>query len=155
MKKFRFLIFFGFIIIALLMSCHDAKYHLDKFYKKGGKITCDTIYVEKIDTLVIKGKDGKDSLIYITKQVPCNCPQARIETRWKTRFDNKRFADSMEVIADMYADSLKAATKQNKQNKKSETTQIKYKERSGFPWWMLFLSLILLITFFIIKQFKR
>lgn len=142
-------------LITLLMSCHDAKYHLDKFYSKGGKITCDTIYVEKIDTLVVKGKDGKDSLVYITTQVPCNCPQAIVETRWKTRFDNKRFADSMEVIADMYADSLKAATKQNKQNKKSETTQIKYKERSGFPWWMLFLSLILILTLFIIKQFKR
>jgi hypothetical protein len=155
MKKYRLLIFFGLITVSLLMSCRDAKYHLDKFYSKGGKITCDTIYVEKIDTLVVKGKDGKDSLIYITKQVPCNCPQVTIETRWKTRFDNKRFADSMEVIADMYADSLKAATKQNKQNKKAETTQTKYEERSGFPWWMLFLSLILLITFFIIKQFKR
>ena len=142
-------------LITLLMSCHDAKYHLDKFYKKGGKIICDTIYVEKIDTLVIKGKDGKDSLIYITKQVPCNCPQATVETRWKTRFDNKRFSDSMEVIADMYADSLKAATKQNQQNKKAETKQTKYEERAGFPWWMLFLFLILLITFFIIKQFKR
>ena len=61
----------------------------------------------------------------------------------------------MEVIADMYADSLKAATKQNQQNKKAETKQTKYEERAGFPWWMLFLFLILLITFFIIKQFKR
>ena len=143
------------IMMALLMSCHDAKYHLDKFYKKGGVITCDTIYVSKIDTLVVKGKDGKDSLIYITTQVPCNCPQATVETRWKTRFDNKRFADSMKYMARMYEDSLKAATKQNKQNNKAETKQIKYKERTGFPWWMLFLSLILLITFFIIKQFKR
>jgi hypothetical protein len=142
-------------IIAVLTSCHDAKYHLDKFYKKGGVITCDTIYVSKTDTLVVKGKDGKDSLVYITKQVPCNCPQATVETRWKTRFDNKRFADSMKYMARMYEDSLKAATKQNKQNNKAETKQIKYKERIGFPWWMLFLSLILLITFFIIKQFKR
>ena len=43
----------------------------------------------------IKGKDGKDSLIYVTTQVPCNCPEATVETRWQTRwqtrFDNKRF----------------------------------------------------------------
>jgi hypothetical protein len=153
MKKLTHILFIA--MIALLTSCHDAKYHLDKFYSKGGKITCDTIYVEKIDTLVVKGKDGKDSLIYITTQVPCNCPQATVETRWKTRFDNKRFADSMKYMARMYDDSLKAATKQNKQNNKAETKQTKYKERAGFPWWMLFLSLILLITFFIIKQFKR
>ena len=143
------------IMIALLTSCHDAKYHLDKFYKKGGVITCDTIYVEKTDTLVIKGKDGRDSLIYITKQVPCNCPQATVETRWKTRFDNKRFADSMKIIAKMYDDSLSAAIKMNKQDNKAQTTQIKYKERAGFPWWLLFLSLILIIILFIIKQFKR
>jgi hypothetical protein len=149
------LTYIALIMIALLTSCHDAKYHLDKFYKKGGVITCDTIYVSKTDTLVVKGKDGKDSLIYITTQVPCNCPQATVETRWKTRFDNKRFADSMKYMARMYDDSLKAATKQNKQNNKAETKQTKYKERAGFPWWMLFLSLILLITFFIIKQFKR
>jgi hypothetical protein len=142
-------------MIALLTSCHDAKYHLDKFYKKGGVITCDTIYVSKTDTLVVKGKDGKDSLVYITKQVPCNCPQATVETRWKTRFDNKRFADSMKYMARMYDDSLVAAVKINKQDNKAETKQVKYKEKDSFPWWMLFLSLILLISFFIIKQFKK
>ena len=147
--------YIALIMMALLTSCHDAKYHLDKFYKKGGVITCDTIYVEKIDTLVVKGKDGKDSLVYITTQVPCNCPQATVETRWKTRFDNKRFADSMKYMARMYDDSLKAATKQNKQNNKAETKQTKYKERAGFPWWMLFLSLILITLLFIIKQFRR
>jgi len=143
------------IMMALLTSCHDAKYHLDKFYKKGGVITCDTIYVSKTDTLVVKGKDGKDSLVYITKQVPCNCPQATVETRWKTRFDNKRFADSMKIMARMYDDSLAAAVKINKQDNKAETKQVKYKERAGFPWWMLFLSLILITILFIIKQFKR
>jgi hypothetical protein len=149
------LLYLTIILIAFLTSCHDAKYHLDKFYKKGGVITCDTIYVSKTDTLVVKGKDGKDSLVYITKQVPCNCPQATVETRWKTRFDNKRFADSMKIIAKMYDDSLAAAIKINKQNNKSEIKQVKYKERAGFPWWMLFLSLILASILFIIKQFKR
>ena len=147
-----------FLLLSIAVGCSDARQAqngLKKFYKNGGVITCDTIYVSKTDTLVVKGKDGKDSLVYITKQVPCNCPQATVETRWKTRFDNKRFADSMKYMARMYEDSLKAATKQNKQNNKAETKQTKYKERTGFPWWMLFLSLILLITFFIIKQFKR
>lgn len=152
----RNLIFIAFLItIAQLMSCHDAKYHLDKFYKKGGVITCDTIYVEKIDTLVVKGKDGKDSLIYITKQVPCNCPQATVETRWKTRFDNKRFADSMKIIAKMYDDSLSAAIKMNKQDNKAATKQVKYVEKDTFPWWMLFVSIFLVCGLFIIKQFKR
>ena len=150
------LIFIAFLItVVQLMSCHDAKYHLDKFYLKGGVITCDTIYVEKTDTLVVKGKDGKDSLIYITKQVPCNCPQATVETRWKTRFDNKRFADSMKVIAKMYDDSLSAAINMNKQDNKAATKQVKYVEKDTFPWWMLFVSIFLVCGLFIIKQFKR
>jgi hypothetical protein len=61
----------------------------------------------------------------------------------------------MKVIAKMYDDSLSAAIKMNKQNTKAETKQVKYKERAGFPWWMLFLSLILITILFIIKQFKR
>ena len=147
------------VIMTLLTSCHNAKFHLDKFYKKGGVITCDTIYVEKTDTLVLKGKDGKDSLIYITTQVPCNCPEATVQTkwqtRWQTRFDNKRFKDSLKIMARMYDDSLSAAVKINKQDNKADTKKTKYTERSGFPWWMLFLAVILIAILFIIKQFKR
>jgi hypothetical protein len=61
----------------------------------------------------------------------------------------------MKIMARMYDDSLAAAVKINKQDNKAETKQVKYKEKDSFPWWMLFLSLILLISFFIIKQFKR
>jgi hypothetical protein len=155
MKKVVIWLIAFLITIAQLMSCHDAKYHLGKFYKKGGVITCDTIYVSKTDTLVVKGKDGKDSLVYITKQVPCNCPQATVETRWKTRFDNKRFKDSMKIMARMYDDSLAAVVKINKQDNKAETKQVKYKEKDSFPWWMLFVSIFLVCGLFIIKQFKR
>jgi hypothetical protein len=147
-----------FLLLSIAVGCSDARQAqngLKKFYKNGGVITCDTIYVSKTDTLVVKGKDGRDSLIYITKQVPCNCPQATVETRWQTRFDNKRFKDSMKIMARMYDDSLAAAVKINKQDNKAETKQVKYKEKDSFPWWMLFLSLILLVSFFIIKQFKK
>jgi len=62
------------VMLYMLSGCHNAKYHLDKFYTKGGVITCDTIYVSKIDTIHTKGVDGKDSLIYVVKNIPCNCP---------------------------------------------------------------------------------
>lgn len=147
-----------------LNSC-GPQYHLEKFYKKGGKITCDTVYVTKTDTVRIKGKDGKDSLIYITTTVPCNCPEATVETRWKTRFDNKRFRDSLKVMSKMYRDSLKYMTKQNrvnqkfgskqhKQTEKTERTQLR-QENKSFPWLWLFIALSLVSTFLIIKQFKR
>jgi hypothetical protein len=142
------LIFATIISIALLFivsGCHDAKFHLDKFYKKGGVITCDTIYVKKTDTLTIKGVDGKDSLIYITTTVPCNCPEATVKTRWSVRFDNKRFKDSLKIVSGMYSDSLKAAIKNNKIDSKEEekTNRTKIKEENrNYPWWMVFLSVM-------------
>ena len=153
----------GFIMFAFI-SC-SPQYHLDKFYDKGGKITCDTIYVTKTDTLKVKGADGKDSLIYITTSVPCNCPEATVETRWKTRFDNRRFKDSLKVISKMYRDSLKFAVKENKTNQKFATKQHKQaqktkrtqfrQENKSFPWLWFFIAISLISTFFIIKQFKK
>jgi len=153
----------GFIMFAFI-SC-SPQYHLDKFYDKGGKITCDTIYVTKTDTLKVKGADGKDSLIYITTSVPCNCPEATVETRWKTRFDNRRFKDSLKVISKMYHDSLKFAVKENKTNQKFATKQHKQaqktkrtqfrQENKSFPWLWFFIAMSLISTFFIIKQFKK
>lgn len=153
----------GFISFYF-MSCTPT-YHLQKFQDKGGKITCDTIYITKTDTLKVKGKDGKDSLIYITTTIPCNCPEVTVETRWKTRFDNKRFKDSLKVMSRMYRDSLKYVTKQNRTNQKFQTkqnrtnqktkrTQLR-QENKSFPWLWLFIAISLVSTFFIIKQFKK
>ena len=153
----------GFISFYF-MSCTPA-YYLQKFQDKGGKITCDTIYITKTDTLKVKGADGKDSLIYITTTTPCNCPEVTVETRWKTRFDNKRFKDSLKVISKMYRDSLKFAVKENKINQKFATKQHKQaqktkrtqfrQENKSFPWLWFFIAISLVSTFFIIRQFKK
>lgn len=153
----------GFIIFYTT-SC-SPEYHFNKFKDKGGKVICDTVYITKTDTLKIKGKDGKDSLIYITTTIPYNCPEVTIQTRWKTKFDNKRFKDSLQVISKMYRDSLRYATKQNKvnqkfgtkehkQNQKTERTKIR-QENKSFPWLWFFIAISLLSTFLIIKQFKK
>jgi hypothetical protein len=67
----------------------------------------------------------------------------------------KHLEKMMKLQNDSLSKQLKALVKTNKQDNKAETKQVKYKEKDSFPWWMLFLSLILLISFFIIKQFKR
>ena len=146
-------------MLYVLSGCHDAKYHLDKFYTKGGVITCDTIYVPKIDTIHTKGVDGKDSLIYVVKNVPCNCPKATVETRWMTRFDNKRFKDSLKIVSRMYSDSLKAVVKNNKIDSKVEKVIVK-QENKQQPWWITFLSvmgvifIIIILTKILIKYIK-
>jgi len=144
---------------VVLHSCHNAKYHLDKFYDKGGVITCDTTYVNTTDTLYVKGVDGKDSLVYIVKNTPAICPKATIETRWMVRFDNKRFNDSLKIVSNMYSDSLKSAIKNNKIDAKTNRVQIKEENRS-YPWWMVFLSVMgaificIILTKLLLRQIK-
>lgn len=144
---------------VVLHSCHNAKYHLDKFYDKGGVITCDTTYVNTTDTVYVKGADGKDSLVYIVKNIPAICPKATVETRWMVRFDNKRFKDSLNIMADMYSDSLKAVVKDNKIKAKTSRIQIKEESRS-YPWWMVFLSVMgaificIILTKLLLRQIK-
>lgn len=68
--------------IFSLQGCSSA-YHLDKFYDKGGKLDTITKIIRVTDT--IKGKDGRDSIIF--RDVPVQCPDPVIQTRWKTRIE--------------------------------------------------------------------
>lgn len=132
-------------LILILCSC-TATHHLDKFYKKGGKIE----QVEKTITIhdTIKGKDGKDSLIF--KTVTVECPQPTIETRWKTRFSNKRFKDSLKVVRIQYKDSLRYALRNAKNELKTQVKNIKSSEKTKRTetrqenkrsWWLFWLGL--------------
>jgi hypothetical protein len=148
-------------IILILCSCSPT-FHLEKFYKKGGEIE----QVEKTVTIhdTIKGKDGKDSIIYRTVNV--ECPEPIIKTRWKTRFDNKRFKDSLNLVRIQYKDSLRYALrtyknelkndykviKSNDKTKRVETRQ----ENKRSLWWLFFIlgAVTMVIVNFAIKYFK-
>lgn len=148
-------------IILILCSC-SATHHLNKFYKKGGKIE----QVEKAVTIhdTIKGKDGKDSIIFRTLNV--ECPEPIIKTRWKVRFDNKRFLDSLKVIRIQYKDSLRYAlrseknvlkndlktVKSNDKTKRVETRQ----ENKRSLWWLFFIlgAVTMVVINFGIKYLK-
>lgn len=137
------------LILALLLSgCKTAEQHLEKFHEKGGVVKCDTDTL-RIETFV-KGKDGKDSLVYrdsiITKY------QTTVQTKWQTRFDNKRFKDSLKVTKQMYQDSLKYALKNNKVDSKQDVKEKKQDkkiariESNGWRWYeVLGISLLMLV----------
>lgn len=125
------LLIFSILTMLVFASCSPT-HHLNKFYKKGGKIQCDTttVTVEKI----VKGKDGKDSLIYvpITEYVP----QIEYKTKWQVRFDNRRFEDSMKYVRRMYKDSVRTVVKVEKVKGKTEVKVQRAKSR-----WYLWLIL--------------
>lgn len=148
------------LLILILCSC-SATQHLNKFYKKGGKIE----QVEKTVTIhdTIKGKDGKDSIIFRTVNV--ECPEPIIKTRWKVRFNNKRFLDSLKVIRIQYKDSLRYALrtlrielkndyKTVKSNDKTKRTTTRQENKRS--WWLFWLGLAVgIIIMLIIKILIR
>ena len=132
--------------MSVIMSSCSPQFHLDKFYKKGGKIE----QVEKTVTIhdTIKGKDGKDSIIFRTVNV--ECPEPIIKTRWKTRFDNKRFKDSLNSVRTQYKDSLRYALRTHKNELKTEVKTVKSNDKTERTttrqenkrsWWLFWLGL--------------
>ena len=148
------------LLILILCSC-SATQHLNKFYKKGGNIE----QVEKTVTIhdTIKGKDGKDSIIF--RNVNVECPEPIIKTRWKVRFNNKRFLDSLKVMRIQYKDSLRFALrtlrielkndyKTVKSNDKTKRTTTRQENKRS--WWLFWLGLAVgIIIMLIIKILIR
>lgn len=148
------------VLVAMMASCDTAKrqaYHYNKFINLGGKIDTveRTVTVEK----VIKGKDGKDSLIYI--DVPVKCPEATVtyKDRWHIRRLDRQEADSLKRLykhrekmlklrADFVEDSLKQVIKLEKAKKKTAK-----KERGwSNPWIWVILGAMTLSAIYLIKR---
>jgi hypothetical protein len=139
------------IIANLVIGCSAIRLH-EKAVKKGyvHTIDVDTIKVAYIDTFYEEGKpypviNYRDSLIIKTntEYVP----------RWRTRFDNNRFKDSLEHIRAMYEDSLRSALKaqkialqKQKVEAKKETKQVKHENKKGANLFLLGLATGIILT---------
>lgn len=150
-----FVMFFAWI----LYGC-SAEYHMKKAVDKGFvfKVKIDTLRIPYFVTLKIKGKDTtliqyKDSLIYQT--------QTEYVAKWRYRFDNKRFADSLSHIRAMYEDSLRNALKSQKvearkdnKTKKQTRKVIQSENKNGFAdsmKWIAIIVFLLIIAYFLFK----
>lgn len=153
----NFILLVMFYICAVMLSaflafgCSATRLH-EKAVKKGyvHAIHVDTVKVGYVDTMYVNGKDSlvfryKDSLIYSieTQYVP----------KWRTRFDNKRFADSLAHIRTMYSDSLKNARKTKKIVVKNEGKQLKKQSESklntffiGFGIGLLLVAIVYILS---------
>lgn len=132
-------IIFSFLLsiyLIALVSC-SPNYHMRKFIKKGGVIE----QTEKVITLhdTIKGKDGKDSIIYRSFNIPC--PElVAPPTRFEIRYKYKTIRDSFETIKYVTKFKYKEAVKTLKNEKKSSW---------GFNlrFWGVILGLLILIVY--------
>jgi hypothetical protein len=126
------------------------KKHYDKFIYYGGKI--DTVTRTVTTEVIVKGKDGKDSTIYVDVQV--DCPEAKIEykDRWHIRRMDKAERDSMKHVEQVLRMQLKQRDRDNKEQTKQakeETKQTKAENRS--PWIWVILAAIGLVALVLIK----
>ena len=127
------------IYLMFLISC-SAKFHERKFIQKGGKIICDTTVVT-VNT-IIKGKDGKDSIIY--REVSVKCPELQAPlTRYEIRYQYKTIRDTLKLI------------KYNTKYKYKEAIKtIKNDKRKGFAFNFRFLGIIAFLILLIVLLFK-
>lgn len=123
------LAFVAFVLFVMaFVSCatpnpKKQKKHYDKFIYYGGKI--DTVERTVTITQVVKGKDGKDSLIYVDMTVPC--PEAKIEykDRWHIRRIDKQERDSLKHAEYMLKLEIKRLKKQGNTDVKVEKEKTK------------------------------
>jgi len=127
------------IYLFFLISC-SAKFHQRKFIQKGGKIICDTTVVTVNTT--IKGKDGKDSIIY--RQVSVKCPElVAPPTRYEIRYQYKTLRDTLKLI------------KYNTKYKYKEAVKtIKNDKKKSFGYNLRFLGIIAFLILLIVLLFK-
>ena len=148
-----------YLIILLLLTSCSAAHHLNKFHKKGGKLET----VEKVVTITdtIKGKDGKDSIVFRDVLVPC--PEPIIETRWKTRlelrFDSKRFRDSLKYHKALAKFEARKTVKINRiggRVEKNKDKQVTKQVKAKYNLWMILIGLVVgLILHMIISRVNK
>lgn len=114
------------VLLALLSSC-NARWHEIKFYQKGGKFECEPRIISRIDTLITENGDTVFNTVYKTVYEP----KIEYRDKWKVRFDNRRFKDSLNAVKGMYKDSLKYAFKSQKSADKKEIKINRHKERTN------------------------
>lgn len=144
-----------FFIFSLLISvwvlffftkCSDAKQAQQgykKFIKHGGKVDSDTTYITVTD--IVKGKDGKDSIIYRT--ITAICPEMILPpTRYEIRYKYKTIHDSTNLVKYL--------------TKYKYKTIVKYKkieEKSRFSWTWFFIALLswIVLGFIVFKKYIK
>jgi hypothetical protein len=125
------------------LSCSNARkaqQGYKKFIKFGGKIKGDTVVFTVTDT--IKGKDGKDSIIYRT--VSTICPEPVFPpTRYEVRYKWKTVHDSLKIVKWKVKYIYKTHKKEIKQEKKK-----------GFAYNLRFIAIISFLVLLIILLLK-
>jgi hypothetical protein len=142
-------------------DAHQAQKGLKKFYRNGGKFECktDTLTI----TEVIKGHDGKDSIVYRDMQYTCPdliIPKTIRETKIEYRYLRNMQKDSLQFALkqakernDFVMDSLENDRKLQNIKGKNAKRYIKAKESKNYFWVGFLIGVIVsLLAWILIKR---
>jgi hypothetical protein len=152
--------------LMVLSSCatpnpKKQKKHWDKFVYYGGKV--DTVERTIRITDTIKGKDGRDSIIYRDIEVKCPEPKIEYKDRWHIRRLDRQTEDSLKHVEKMakyrhafVEDSLSKIIKIERQKSKqsaSDARQAKYEKSGGWsnPVIWIIIALMAIVSIYLIK----
>jgi hypothetical protein len=139
------------ISIFLISGSCSKQYHFEKFIDKGGKIEPKIEWKTETKTDTIQGVDGKDSIVFLTDFIPFAVYDVKYVPKWRVRFDNKRFDDSLNYLKRIYSMELENALKRDKIEAKKEIKITRAENR--FPWvWLMFAVGMILIGLRILKR---
>ena len=132
---------FSIIILLWLFGSCSSSHHLNKFYKKGGTLNCDTTMIYKLDTIIKNG----DTIVL---ERPHTIIEKQIEykTRWQTRYAYKHSVDTLRLIE-----------WKTKIEYKQAITESKNKKKRGFAYNFRLLLVIagLILLIILLFRFKK
>jgi len=102
------------IVLIDISSCDTAKKaikHHNKAVELGYVYSCDTTFIDV--PVIVKGKDGKDSLIYVPKIVPCP-EQTPPKTKTEIKYEYKTLKEVDRHTERMYQNETKRSERLNK-----------------------------------------
>jgi hypothetical protein len=153
--------------LMVLSSCatpnpKKQKKHWEKFVYYGGKI--DTVERTIRITDTIKGKDGRDSIIYRDIEVKCPEPKIEYKDRWHIRRLDRQTEDSLKHVEKMakyrhafVEDSLSKVIKIERQKSRqanSDAKQAKYEKSGGWsnPIIWIIIAVMAIVSIYLIKM---
>lgn len=156
-----------FTLIILFSSCKSATYHYYKFIEKGGKITPEVI--KDSIPYPVKGKDGKDTTIYVPFEIKVDCPEVpktNSQTRQEERTKRKELETQLraeksknKLLEKQLQEQGKTDRNDSNNNRKTNNTAVRNKDLSWKGWLIvvgaLFVGIVIgAVATYILKTVK-
>ena len=145
---------FRIILLSFILFSCSANYHLNKAIKKGAKLK--EIEVIKYDTTYFSDHYYRVDTVFNKEMLVEYVPETRWKTRIETRFEHKRFKDSLRASQKRFNDTLRLVRYNLSLENKRALKELKIEKNKNnrlnrILWWAMAFFIILLIIYILGK----